>query len=275
MRSGGSRGLIASACLSTYLAPGSPEFSSRPSLRPLPQLSPSALSHQLMAPRPQSCSFDSGYTCGLQPSPPSSPKDTFTFYSPPIVIHPPAPQIPIEESRGRNRSRSISRSPSRSPTPPGCVRERRCYDRSRSPSRSRSRSRSRSPYRPYWHGSRSPSPRPYIPILPPAPVMTPPPPPPMMRCLTPPHLAPPMMWPPPVVKCPVDILTFHNNKSMAYAPAAKTYDVRTSSACSSPCSASSDHRLCACENSVRRPSISCRTSGLNSARSNAIASNCL
>jgi len=51
-----------------------------------------------------------------------------------------------------------------------------------------------------------------------------PPPPPSIRCLTPPHLAPTMVWPPSVVKCPVDILTFHNNKNMAYAPAAKTYD---------------------------------------------------
>ncbi|KAI0251003.1 hypothetical protein BJV78DRAFT_519627 [Lactifluus subvellereus] len=28
----------------------------------------------------------------------------------------------------------------------------------------------------------------------------------------------------PVIKCPVDILTFHYNKNMAYAPAAMTYD---------------------------------------------------
>jgi hypothetical protein len=34
------------------------------------------------------------------------------------------------------------------------------------------------------------------------------------------------MWPPAPIPEPVDILTFHHNKNMAYAPAAKDYDVR-------------------------------------------------
>ncbi|KAH9980045.1 hypothetical protein BGW80DRAFT_1454588 [Lactifluus volemus] len=175
---------------------------------------------------------------------PSTVNDVNT--PPPIMSRPPPPFVMVEESR--ERGRSLSRSP-----PPPIQDLRCCYDpisgtpfsTSRSPSRSISRSRSRSfspiypladmhvPY--YWRKSRTPSPirhgglgqpsynSPIIMHPPPPPPLAPLPPPPM-PCMSPPLFPPPVMWPPSVVKCPVDILTFHYNKNMAYAPAAKTYD---------------------------------------------------
>jgi hypothetical protein len=85
---------------------------------------------------------------------------------------------------------------------------------------------------PSWHKSRTPSlirhggQHNYIsPIMMSPPLPPPPPPPPLMHCMSPPLFPPPIMWPPSVMKCPIDILTFHYNKNMAYAPAAKTYDI--------------------------------------------------
>jgi hypothetical protein len=127
-----------------------------------------------------------------------------------IAIPPPIPPtiilVPEPRCRGRSLSRSPSRSSSRSATP-SRIRGHRCFDRSRTPSSRRSPSRSRS-------RSRSRSCSPFIPSPP--------------RCMTPQHYTPPIpcQWPSSVmIKCPVDILTFHYNKNMAYAPASKTYDV--------------------------------------------------
>ena len=168
---------------------------------------------------------------------------------PPIIIHPPIVQI--EECRGRSRSRSSSRSSSRSPrrlSPIIIYPNRRCSGRSCSRSRSRSRSSSRSSRR-YRRRSRSISP--YIPPPPrlpsespipiPGPTIIPPAP---RFCVVPPvhPMSGPMSPPSPSQWCvrppsgvwstqiptkeSVDILTFNYNKNMAYAPAAKTYDVR-------------------------------------------------
>jgi hypothetical protein len=173
---------------------------------------------------------------------PDDPFDATTAFPSPSLIDIPIPPLPIptppmihvdESSRGR----SLSRSPTRCfPPPPIRFREHGCFDRGRTPSGSRSPSRSRSPFcrlrRPYWERSRTPSPSPlpqrhstYDSSYAPPPVIIPPPPP--IRCITPPHFPPPVLWPPPsLAKIPVDILTFHFNKNMAYAPAAKTYEVR-------------------------------------------------
>jgi hypothetical protein len=160
-------------------------------------------------------------------------------------IIPPPPPAPVEEGRGRSRSRS--RSPRRlSPV--------RVYGRSRSRHRSRTRSRSHSRSssirwrrcaarrrrsdsfftdnlrsRPLRSRSLSPIPAPIIcppqPSQPPIVVvpqapMSPPSP-------SPWYVGPPsVIWPAQMPKQPVDILTFHYNKNMAYAPAAKTYEVR-------------------------------------------------
>lgn len=89
----------------------------------------------------------------------------------------------------------------------------------------------------------------HVPLPPPPPIMFAPPPPPQPPIFVrpaspmynPPQPAPPpiiisgpsCMTPPPPVSPlpslpydPVDIVTFNYNKDMAYAPAAKTYDVR-------------------------------------------------
>lgn len=50
--------------------------------------------------------------------------------------------------------------------------------------------------------------------------------------MTVPSPSPPPLPPVPMPFDPVDILTFNYNKNMAYAPAAKTYDVRPSLALS-------------------------------------------
>lgn len=166
----------------------------------------------------------------------------------PIIIHPPIVQI--EECRGRSRSRSCSssRSSSRSPRrlSPIIIYPNRRRSRGRSRSRSRSRSSSRSWRRcsrrsprsvsPYIPPPRLPSPIPIGPtiITPPAPrfCVVPPvhpmsgpmsPPSPSQWCVRPPS----GVWSTQVpMKESVDILTFNYNKNMAYAPAAKTYDVR-------------------------------------------------
>ena len=132
------------------------------------------------------------------------------------------------ENRGRSRSRSPRRlnpncrdSPSHTPS-----------SRSHTPS-SRSRSSCSSGQ---WRARNAPI---VIPIpscqgppppLPPILVYPPEVPSPRSRspspwCVRP--LSPPsVVWPTQVPKQPVDIVTFHYNKNMAYAPAAKTYDVR-------------------------------------------------
>ncbi|KAH9035603.1 hypothetical protein EDB84DRAFT_1269428 [Lactarius hengduanensis] len=142
---------------------------------------------------------------------------------------------PVEEGRGRSRSRSRSRSPSRSPRrPPSPVRIYSRYSRSPSPRR-RSRSRSRSSSR-SWRRCRrrSVTPPGYLNTVTyrPGPPRSPSP----SYTIQPPIILPQQQLPIVVVpqpspplpsswyKQPVDILTFHYNKNMAYAPAAKTYD---------------------------------------------------
>jgi hypothetical protein len=66
---------------------------------------------------------------------------------------------------------------------------------------------------------------------------------------------------------PVDILTFNYDKNMAYAPAAKTYDVRPSLPPSSP---SPDLTFVVC----RRPSIRCWSFTQSCASLTAIAFPC-
>jgi hypothetical protein len=167
----------------------------------------------------------------------------------PIIIHPPV--VCVEDCRGRSRSRSrSSRSRSSTPSPhrlptiiyptrrcgrgSGSSRSPSIRSRSPSPRRYARRPRSYSPGPPYIpRPSRSPSPCP-IPIIPPGPTIIAPPPP--RICVVPGPMSPPSpsqwcvrppsgIWSTQVPK-PVDILTFHYNKNMAYAPAAKTYDVR-------------------------------------------------
>lgn len=185
---------------------------------------------------------------------------TRPFSGPAIQIIPMPPTAPVEVGRGRSRSRSHSRSRSRSRSPlrsrsPRRQSPPRVYvTRSRQRSLTRSRSRSSSPrYRdrcsrrrndspgciyidaPRRRRSRSrsrslsPIPAPQIiaqPSQPPIFVMPPPP-----RPISPPspspwYTGPPsVIWPSQYQKVPVDILTFHYNKNMAYAPAAKTYEV--------------------------------------------------
>ena len=170
---------------------------------------------------------------------------------PPITAQAPPPIVIFEPPRGRSRSRSYS--------PPfeefTCTRPARSSRRYSyvSPSRSRSRSRTPSPCR---YSRRRPSsyrPRSVSPSLerrysfhvppPPPPMFYPPlPPPPIFVCppRTPTPIPPPTviipgpcMTPQPVSPVtglpyePVDIVTFNYNKDMAYAPAAKTYDVRS------------------------------------------------
>jgi hypothetical protein len=164
--------------------------------------------------------------------------DTTTLPSPPLMNIPippipippipstipvsPPPIFPVDEFKCRGRS--LSRSPTPSLNSPVYPREY-CHFLGRTPNSSRSPSRSRSPFicgQAYLR-ARTPSPLRQSSYVPP-PVIIPPPPP--MRCMTPPHI-PPALWSPhSIVKFPVDILTFHFNKNMAYAPAAKTYDVR-------------------------------------------------
>jgi hypothetical protein len=212
----------------------------------------------------------------IDPHPPTP----LAYVPPPVQIQPLPPfellfpGSPLADkcySRGRSRSRSPpsrdrSASPGRRHSP---VRGQvyitvpSLYDTSSSPSRrSYSPESSRSPSPPprrrrYSYRSRTPSPiRPYY--APPQ-IIYPPPPPPIVSLpsLTPPPPIPSAMWPPTAMSIPepVDILTFHYNKNMAYAPAAKTYDV---------CVfvlvllfVSSRLILCKCNLSYRRQSITC------------------
>jgi hypothetical protein len=178
------------------------------------------------------------------------------IFTPPCMVTPPTVPV-VEEARGRSRSRSRSRSHSRSRSSSRSGGPRRLspvrihvHSRSRHRSRTRSRSRSRSSsprwrrcparrrrsdspfmdnlgFRPYPSRSSTPIPIPIIqqpPTQPPIIVVPQGPP------MSPPSPSPWYCGPPSVVwqvpKQPVDILTFHYNKNMAYAPAAKTYDVR-------------------------------------------------
>ena len=166
------------------------------------------------------------------------------------LIHIMPSTVPVEgyyECQGRGRSRSRSRSPRRL-SPVRVYMRSRSRHRSRTPSRSRSRSHSRSSsprWRrcPFRRPSRSrspasiPAPQLHVPRPPTVVVMPPPPPPPIqVPPMSPPspspwYFGPPSssIWPTQVAipkQLPVDILTFRYDKNMAYAPAAKTYDVR-------------------------------------------------
>lgn len=148
------------------------------------------------------------------------------FASPPSPLYPaPPPPIIIRPPESYVRGRSRSRSPSPSPTPVcGGVHQPPIYYFG-SPRRSSYSPESRSPSPPprrrrrcSCRRSRSPSPirRSYSPIIihaPPVVTMPSPVPPPMP------------IWPSTPVVEPVDILRFHYNKNMAYAPAPKSYDV--------------------------------------------------
>jgi hypothetical protein len=233
----GCAGLIANKrrsrfCIFSPVAQNSPKA---PSLRPL--LEPS--SYPPMTPASQTSFFEDASTPPFF-IPDEAFNDTTAFPSPsgmnipiPPMPMPPPPITLFDEprDRGRSLSRSPSLGPSRSPSgsftpPPIRFREHDFLDRGRTPSSSRSPSRSRSPFgcrlrRPCWRNSRAPT---VIECFPPPVSTTIPPPPPPIRCITPPYFPPPpVSWPP---KIPVDILTFHFNKNMAYAPASKTYDVR-------------------------------------------------
>ncbi|KAI9447253.1 hypothetical protein F5148DRAFT_727492 [Russula earlei] len=72
---------------------------------------------------------------------------------------------------------------------------------------------------------RSTSPPPPVIVVPPMAPLSPPlqaPQPPLTFPVT--CSPPPIPWPPSPMPIPVDILTFHHNKNMAYAPAAATYE---------------------------------------------------
>jgi hypothetical protein len=151
-------------------------------------------------------------------------------YVPPPVIIPDS-----LDSRGRSRSRSPSPGRINTPSPirlcggpvygPPIV-----CDFSSSPSRSPSPDSSRSPSprpRRKRDSYRSFSPSPIRPSFSYAPPVIIQPPPPIMPSMTPPPPVPPVVWSPTQYQEPVDILTFKYDKNMAYAPAAKTYDVCT------------------------------------------------
>ena len=148
--------------------------------------------------------------------------------------------------RGRSRSRSPPPRRRRSASP-GCryspipicgppviITGPSLYDSSPSRSSSPVSSRSPSPRRPrrrrYSYRSRTPSPMRRSYTYSPPQIIYPPPPPPILpvpNYISPPSPIPPITWPPAANPIPeaVDILTFQYNNNMAYAPAAKTYDV--------------------------------------------------
>jgi hypothetical protein len=150
------------------------------------------------------------------------------IFAPPPIFPLAPPVVRLPESRGRSRTRSPSPRPficgnanlfippptlsdysptrSYSPSPPPRHRHR-CYRRS---------SRTPSPIRPPYS---YPSPQVIITQAPPAP-------PPPIQIMPAPSPSP-VLWPPaPGPSEPVDILTFHYNTNMAYAPTVKSYDVR-------------------------------------------------
>ena len=144
----------------------------------------------------------------INPSP-LPPKDTFLRNTPPPLI--------VDQDRGRSRSRSPRRLRPPFTFPNFCS----------SPTRRRSfsRSRSRSPS-PIWRRLR---PRSFSPAS--IDIINIPPPPPMPEFIPPPswYVAPsppPDVWRTLPSMQPTDILTFNYKNNMAYAPAAKTYDVR-------------------------------------------------
>ena len=143
-----------------------------------------------------------------------------------------------EEDRGRSLSRSLNR------LNPMCILptpQRVPYYGGRSGSRSHSRSLSPRWRRRFRSQSRSFSPvgRPYvINILPSSPPPNPFVQPGPSGVVSPPswYTAPPSgVWPTQVPKQPIDMLTFRYNNNFAYAPAAKTYDVRPLSLLFSSC----------------------------------------
>jgi hypothetical protein len=117
----------------------------------------------------------------------------------PIYITPPSLYYPSSPSR------SCSPDSSRSPSPLPAPRRKRYSYRSRTPS----------PMRPYPYSA------PQIIYPPPAPPIV------TMPSMTPPTPIRPFVYRQETLPTPepVDILTYHYNKNMAYAPAAKTYDV--------------------------------------------------
>ena len=189
--------------------------------------------------------------------PPIDLSSPLPYVPPPVPVQ--SPPLPIEfffpetpdkcyfGSRGRSRSRSRT-APSRDPSasPPRCHSPiRACvnpimvyppslYGSSHSRSCTPESLRSPSPpprRRRYSYRSRTPSPirRSYT-YTPPQ-ILYPPPPPPIVplpnMTQPPPPIIPPFGYRPEPMPIPepVDILTYHSNKNMAYAPAAKTYDV--------------------------------------------------
>ena len=132
---------------------------------------------------------------------PLPPKDTFLHNTPPPFI--------VDQDRGRSRSRSPRRLRPPFPRPIVCS----------------SRSRSRSPS-PIWRRLR---PRSFSPAS--IDIINIPPPPAMPQFIPPPSWnaalsSPPDVWRTLPSMQPTDILTFNYKSNMAYAPAAKTYDVR-------------------------------------------------
>ena len=136
------------------------------------------------------------------------------------VIHDATPTALVEEDRGCSRSPLQRRSVG--------VFYRRSRSLSASPGRSqcsRPRPASASPYLPYIatsrrpSRSRSPSSSPIIPMVQPGPPQIGLPP---SWCAAPPLSDLPTR----VLQQPADILTFDYNEDIAYAPAARTYDVR-------------------------------------------------
>lgn len=165
----------------------------------------------------------------------------------PIYIAPPSLYYP-----GSSLSRSCSPDSSRSPSPVPPPRRKRYSYRSRTPS----------PMRPYTYS--------------PPQIIYPPP--------APPIVTVPSMTPPPPIRPfvyrqetlpiaePVDILTYHYNKNMAYAPAAKTYDVCFSFfsffALSPPCHATTCFVLFCCV--VVHVKLTCNATFLQEAMDNVL-----
>ena len=130
--------------------------------------------------------------------PPPLPRPIHAYDSP-TYLAPPSLYCP------GSTSRSYSPESSRSPSPP--PRRRRYSYRSRTPS----------PISPIRRSSYPTIPEVYY-VPPPPPIVN-------LPNMTPPPPVQPFVYRQETTPEPVDILTYHYNKNMAYAPAAKTYDV--------------------------------------------------
>ncbi len=239
-----------------FTPPGPPIMATSPPLLPSPSLD------DLLVPPIPSATTLSIRDCGDMDG---TSVDIFPPFVPTVYVPPPpVPALLPETDKGysRGRSRSLSRSPplserSASPgrlspspySPSPYLPSPYCgpiyvnvppippldslYDTGSSLSYCPDYLRSLSPprHKRSTYRSRTPSPISQSCIYTPPQMFYQPPPPPILPSLTPPPV-PPAMWPPappapaPVFLEPVDILTFHYNKNMAYAPAAKTYEVR-------------------------------------------------